>query len=62
MAANEIQNGHGWEKHWNIPVMVFLFTQDEKTVAKLMSEVQETQEALNRHKADSNVRRKVLIY
>ncbi len=34
----------------------FLFTQDEKTVTKLMSEIQETQETLNKHKADSNVR------
>lgn len=31
---------------------------DEKTLAKLMSEIQETQESLNKHKADSNELRK----
>ncbi|XP_073338782.1 sperm-associated antigen 5 [Pagrus major] len=35
--------------------------QDEKTVAKLMSEVQETQEILNKHKTDSNELRKEVI-
>lgn len=35
---------------------MFLFSQDEKTVTKLMSEVQETQEILNKHKTESKVR------
>lgn len=39
-----------------------LFAQDEKTIAKLMSDIQETQEILNKHKAESNVRRNVYIF
>ncbi|XP_070783226.1 sperm-associated antigen 5 [Enoplosus armatus] len=36
-------------------------TQDEKTVTKLMSEIQETQEILNKHKTDSNELRKEVV-
>lgn len=39
----------------NVPEKMFLFTQDEKTLTKLMSEIQEAQEGLNKHKAESNV-------
>ncbi|XP_034755324.1 sperm-associated antigen 5 isoform X2 [Etheostoma cragini] len=35
--------------------------QDEKTVAKLMAEIQETQETLIKHKADSNELRKEVV-
>ncbi|XP_044046254.1 sperm-associated antigen 5 [Siniperca chuatsi] len=35
--------------------------QDEKTVTKLMSELQETQEILNKHKTDSNELRKEVV-
>lgn len=36
--------------------MCVCFTQDEKTLTKLMSEVQDTQDVLNKHKTESNVR------
>nr|XP_046272390.1 sperm-associated antigen 5 [Scatophagus argus] len=35
--------------------------QDEKTLTKLMSEIQETQEILNKHKAESNELRKEVV-
>ncbi|XP_054460225.1 sperm-associated antigen 5 [Anoplopoma fimbria] len=35
--------------------------QDEKTVTKLMAEIQETQEMLNKHKTDSNELRKEVV-
>ncbi|XP_068445557.1 sperm-associated antigen 5 [Clinocottus analis] len=35
--------------------------QDEKTVTRLMAEIQETQEILNKHKIDSNASRKELV-
>ncbi|XP_042340237.1 sperm-associated antigen 5 [Plectropomus leopardus] len=35
--------------------------QDEKTVAKLMAEIQETQEILNKHKSDSNELKKEVV-
>lgn len=34
----------------------FIFFQDEKTLAKLIVEVQDTQEILNKQKTDNNVR------
>lgn len=40
---------------------MFLFGQDEKTIGRLMSDIQETQEILSKHKAESNVRHKVYI-
>ncbi|KAE8300276.1 hypothetical protein D5F01_LYC00413 [Larimichthys crocea] len=36
-------------------------SQDEKTLSKLMSEIQETQEILNKHKTDSNELRKEVV-
>lgn len=39
-----------------------LFAQDEKSIAKLMSDIQETQEILNKHKAESNVRHNVSVF
>lgn len=39
----------------------FLFAQDDKFIATLMSELQETQEILNKHKAESNVRCNVYV-
>lgn len=41
---------------------MFLFGQDEKTIGRLMSDIQETQEILSKHKAESNVRHKVSIF
>lgn len=41
---------------------LLLFAQDEKTIARLMSDIQETQEILNKHKAESNVRHNVYIF
>lgn len=45
-----------------IPENVVLYTQDEKTIMKLMSDIQETQEILIKHKTESNVRRKITAY
>lgn len=42
-----------------IPENMVLFTQDEKTIMKLMSDIQETQEILIKHKTESNVRLKM---
>lgn len=41
---------------------MFLFGQDEKTIGRLMSDIQETQEFLSKHKAESNVRHNVDIF
>lgn len=41
---------------------MFLFEQDEKTIGTLMSDIQETQEILSKHKAENNVRHKVYIF
>lgn len=41
---------------------MFLFGQDEKTIGRLMSDIQETQEILSKHKAESNVRHKVDMF
>lgn len=43
------------ETRWAVPEEMFLFTQDEKTLTKLMSEIEEAQEGLSKHKAESNV-------
>lgn len=41
---------------------LLLFAQDEKTIATLMSDIQETQDILSKHKAESNVRRNVYVF
>lgn len=41
------------------PALFFiLFFKDEKTLTKLMADVQEAQEILNKHKTDNHVRNK----
>lgn len=40
----------------NSEVSFFFFFQDEKMLAKLIVEVQDTQEILNKQKTDNNVR------
>lgn len=42
--------------------MCVCFTQVEKTLTKLMSEVQDTQDALNKHKTESNVRQQKTLF
>lgn len=38
---------------------IFVFIQDEKTVSKLMAEIKEAHEILNKHKTDNNVSHKI---
>lgn len=40
---------------------LLLFAQDENTIARLMTDIQETQEHLKKHKAESNVRHNVVM-
>lgn len=42
--------------------MCVCFTQDEKTLTKLMSEVQDLQDVLNKHKTESNVRQQKSVF
>lgn len=42
--------------------MCVCFMQVEKTLTKLMSEVQDTQDVLNKHKTDSNVREQKTLF
>lgn len=46
----------------NAKKLCFFFAQDEKTITTLMSYIQETQEILNKYKAESNVRCNVYIF
>lgn len=44
------------------PENTFLFTQDDKTIINLMSEIQQTREILNKLKTESNVRHETHAY